>query len=319
MTVSDSVTIVDVAVGVIVQDDGKFLLTCRPRGKPYAGYWEFPGGKIEPGETSLSALNRELQEELGIQLLKAEPWITRNFKYVHAAVRLHFFRVTQWQGNPVARESQQLAWQYPRQITVSPMLPANTPILRALSLPSVYAITQASQIGAKAAVQQIKQALQHGLRLIQIREKAMNGTALQAFSKIVIELAHESGAQVLVNGDSTLCRELGADGIHLTASQLMDLFERPDMNYGWCGASCHNLEELHQAELLGIDFAVLGPVLPTLSHPATKPLGWRKFANLINDCSIPVYALGGLQPDDLSSAREMGAHGVAMIRGIDCL
>ncbi len=319
MTVSDSITIVDVAVAVIVQDDGRFLLASRPKGKPYAGYWEFPGGKIEPGETPLHALNRELQEELGMQLLKAEPWITRHFKYAHAEVRLHFFRVTQWQGNPIAREAQQLVWQHPQNITVSPMLPANSPVLRALSLPPVYAITQASQIGAKVAVQQIRQALERGLRLIQIRERAMNGAALRAFAKIVIELAHKSGAQVLVNGDITLSYELGADGIHLTASQLMSLSERPDIKYGWCGASCHNREELYQAALLGIDFAVLGPVLPTLSHVNVVPLGWRRFTDLISSCPIPVYALGGVQPDDLQNAREMGAHGVAMIRGIEHL
>ncbi|MEK7844557.1 MAG: thiamine phosphate synthase, partial [Pseudomonadota bacterium] len=102
---------------------------------------------------------------------------------------------------------------------------------------------------------------------------------------------------------------------HFTSSQLMALSCRPDLEYGWCGASCHNLEELFMAEQLGLDFVVLGPVQPTLSHPELSPLGWRKLASLIRDYSLPVYALGGLRREDLPIAQEMGAHGIAMMRG----
>ncbi|SER22659.1 8-oxo-dGTP diphosphatase [Nitrosomonas sp. Nm51] len=319
MTTPRPAAVVDVAAAVIVQPDGRFLLTCRPEGKPYAGYWEFPGGKIEPGEAPLHALDRELQEELGIQILNAEPWITRNFTYSHAAVCLRFFRVTQWQGIPQAREHQQLAWQQPCRIAVSPMLPANAPVLRALLLPPVYAITQASEIGVSAALQQIEGALQHRLRMIQIREKAMKGEALRTFTEKVILLAHQAGAYVLRNSDTDMPHVSGLDGVHLTAPQLMALSERPALENGWCGASCHNREELYQAALLQVDFVVLGPVLSTLSHAGTAPMGWRKFAALIRDYPLPVYALGGMEPDDLSTARELGAHGVAMIRAISRL
>lgn len=312
----DSTAIVDVAAAVIMQSDGSFLLTCRPEGKPYAGYWEFPGGKVEVDEAPLHALDRELLEELGIQILQADPWITRIFSYVHATVRLHFFRVVQWHGNPWGRENQQLSWQLPQKTTVTPMLPANAPVLRALLLPPVYAITQASRIGIEASLQQIEKALQHGLHLIQIREKEMDSEALLAFSEKVIALAHDRDTQVLINSDMVLSRQLNADGVHLTASQLMSLSERPDVNEGWCGASCHNSEELYQAEILGLDFVVLGPVLPTQSHPATAALGWQKFADLIRHYPLPVYALGGLGWDDLSISQELGAHGIAMMRGI---
>lgn len=308
--------IVDVAAAVIIQPDGRYLLTCRPEGKPYAGYWEFPGGKIEAGEAPLHALDRELQEELGIQIQQATPWITRVFTYTHATVRLHFFRINQWHGEPWGREHQQLSWQWPQNITVAPMLPANAPVLRALSLPSVYGITQASRIGVEASLRQIEQALHQGLRLIQIREKKMDERALQAFAERVIYLAQRAGAHVLINADVELSKKLGADGVHLTSSQLMNLSQRPDTKHGWCGASCHNIEELYQAAALEIDFVVLGPVLPTLSHMETSPLGWQKFAALIRDFSLPVYALGGLGKEDLATAQELGAQGVAMIRGV---
>ncbi|SET10481.1 8-oxo-dGTP diphosphatase [Nitrosomonas marina] len=315
MMTRESFGIVDVAAAVIMQPDGRFLLTCRPEGKPYAGYWEFPGGKIEPGESPLHALDRELQEELGIQILHAEPWITRNFTYSHATVCLHFFRVIRWQGMPQAREHQQLAWQRPDQVTVSPMLPANAPVLRALILPPVYAITRATELGVPAALQQIELALQHGVRLIQIREKTMEKDVLQAFAEKIISLAHGTGAYVLRNSDTILPDTCGTDGIHLTAPQLMALSSRPTSGDNWCGASCHNSEELYQASLIGVDFVVLGPVLQTSSHADATPMGWRKFADLIRDYPLPVYALGGMEPDDQAIARELGAHGVAMIRG----
>ena len=311
-----SVPIVEVAAAVIIKPDGSFLLTCRPEGKPYSGFWEFPGGKIEPNEAPLHALDRELQEELGIQVKQVYPWLTRIFTYSHATVRLHFFRVTKWHGEPWAREDQKLSWQLPCAVNVTPMLPANAPILRVLSLPPVYAITHASELGVDVALSQIERALQNGLRFIQVREKNMDEDTLCIFSNQVISLAHHFDAEVLVNSNVAFSREVGADGVHLTSSQLMTLSARPDAEYGWCGASCHNAEELFAAEQLGVDFVVLGPVLPTLSHPDSTPMGWRKFAALIQGYSLPVYALGGLRQEDLATAQELGAHGIAVMRAI---
>lgn len=313
---AESAQIVEVAAAVITKPDGSFLLTCRPDGKPFSGYWEFPGGKVEANETPLHALDRELQEELGIQIIHAYPWISRVFSYSHATVRLRFFCVAEWQGEPWARENQQLSWQFPDDVAVTPMLPANAPILRALSLPSVFAITHAFELGIDTSIMQIKRALQSGLRLIQIREKEMNKGMLRMFTSQVITLAHSFDAKVLINSDAEFSRELCADGVHLTSSQLMSLVNRPGPEYGWCSASCHNAEELFMAEQLGLDFVVLGPVLPTLSHPELTSLGWRKFAALIQGYSLPVYALGGLQHEDLMNAQEQGAHGIAMMRGI---
>ena len=315
--IAESTPIVEVVAAVILQSDGRFLLTQRPVGKVYSGYWEFPGGKVEPNESLLHALERELWEELGIHVRQAHPWITRVFSYSHATVRLHFFRVVEWEGQPSPREKQGLSWQWPNLVEVSPMLPANGPILQSLRLPPVYAITRAAETGIEAALQHIKRALQNGLRLLQIREKHMPPDVLHDFAKTVLKLAQPHQAKVLINGDLELARKIGADGVHLTSVQLMAMSSRPDPSYGLCGASCHNAEELFAAEQLGLDFAVLGPVQPTLSHPELSPLGWRRFATLIRGYSLPVYALGGLHREDLSIAQEMGAHGIAMMRGIE--
>jgi 8-oxo-dGTP diphosphatase len=308
--------VVEVVAAVILCPDGRFLLTQRPDGKVYSGYWEFPGGKVEPNESLLHALERELWEELGVHVRQAHPWITRVFTYSHATVRLHFFRVMEWEGDLVPREQQGVNWQWPHRVDVSPILPANGPILQSLLLPPVYAITRAAEIGIEAALMQIEQALQSGARLLQIREKQMAGEMLRSFAEDTLALARNYQAKVLINGDVELACEAGADGVHFTSAQLMALPSLPEAGFSLYGASCHNAEELYAAEQLGIDFVVLGPVQSTLTHPGMAPLGWRRFAALIRDYPLPVYALGGLNAYDLSVAQEMGANGIAMMRGI---
>ncbi len=119
---------VDVAVGVLIDAEGRFLLTSRPEGKVYAGYWEFPGGKLEAGETVVQALRRELQEELGITIGHAEPWKIDLMDYPHARVRLHFCKVWQWTGDCEMREGQTMAWQT-LPVQVAPVLPGTVPVL----------------------------------------------------------------------------------------------------------------------------------------------------------------------------------------------
>ena len=120
--------VTDVAVGVLVLPDGSFLLTSRPEGKVYAGYWEFPGGKLEAGETVEQALRRELQEELGITIGPAELWKVQMVDYPHALVRLHFCKVRQWEGELQMREAQSFAWQQ-LPVQVVPVLPGTVPVL----------------------------------------------------------------------------------------------------------------------------------------------------------------------------------------------
>jgi len=304
---------VDVAVAVLIRSDGEVLLARRPASKVYPGYWEFPGGKVEPGEPIRDALRREIHEELGIEVERAHPWIMRVFVYPHATVRLHFYRVHAWRGEPRALEHQAIAWQRPENPELAPMLPANGPVLRALSLPDEYAITRAGDLGEKVFFQRLEARLRNGLGLVQVREKNLSRDTLKAFAQRVLALARAHGAKVLVNYDVELARRIGADGVHLTAAQLLGTAARPEVP--WCGASCHSPEELRRAETLGADFAVLGPVRATPSHPDAAPLGWERFRQIAAGASIPVYALGGVVPGDLEQARSCGAHGLSMVRG----
>jgi 8-oxo-dGTP diphosphatase len=306
-------TPVEVVAAIIERPDGRFLLAQRPAGKVYAGYWEFPGGKVEPGEALAAAIARELHEELGIEVEIADPWIVRIYAYPHAKVRLNFFRVRAWHGEPHGKEEQQLAWQHASAVDVAPLLPANAPVLRALQLPFEYAITHAGEIGAAEQLCRLDERLAQGLRLIQVREKGMQARALERFAGAVIALARPRGARVLINSDIALAERLGADGVHLAAAQLARLERRPAL--GWCAGSCHNAEELSRAAHLGVDFAVLGPVQATPSHPDSMPLGWDGFAALARGVTLPVFALGGMQPGDLETAWRCGAQGIAMVRG----
>lgn len=304
--------ITHVAAAVLQHPDGRFLLAQRPVGKVYAGYWEFPGGKVEAGETPHQALCRELHEELGITVTTAYPWLMRTFDYPHALVKLHFFRVVAWEGELHGRENQQFGWQVPNKLTVDPILPANTPILRALALPTRYAISHAAELGEAEFLRRLPLALAKGLRLLQVREKQLPPDQLAPFARQVVEIAHRYDAKVLINGDAELAHTVGADGVHLTEIQLQTCTTRPDFAY--CAASCHTAKSLQRAGELGLDFALLSPVLPTQSHPHAPHLGWEEFAQRRAEATLPVFALGGLSCADTVTAWQHGAHGVALLR-----
>ena len=308
---------VEVAAAVLLRDDGhgsEYLLACRPEGKVYAGYWEFPGGKVEPGETYAAALRRELHEELGITVDDAWPWLTRRFIYPHAHVRLKFFRVTAWHGEVAPLEHSGFTWTpLDGAPSVAPVLPANGPILHALALPAHYAITHAAERGIDSELARLGCALTGGLRLIQVRDKTLAASDRLRLAEGVVALARaHRGARVLINDDLDLAQRVGADGVHLSSATLNALSQRPPMDL--VAASCHNDTELDRAAKLGLDFVVFGPVQATRTHPGTAPLGWAEFARRIDDLPIPVYALGGLHPDDLDTARNHGAHGIALMR-----
>ena len=303
---------VEVAVAVLIRMDGRVLLARRPAGKAYAGYWEFPGGKVEPGESARDALERELSEELAVEVARAHPWITHVFTYPHATVRLHFYRVLAWRGEPHAAEHDELSWERPDSVGVAPLLPANGPVLKALLLPPEYAITQAAEIGVELFLGKLRRRLEEGLRLVQVREPGFSKSELASLASRVVRLARPAGARVLVNRDAVLARDVGADGVHLSALQVAAASERPQLPL--VGASAHSAGELRAAERIGADFAVLGPVRRTPSHSDRPPLGWDGWRDAARGSAIPVLALGGVDRSDMDAAWACGAHGVAMMR-----
>lgn len=318
--------ITEAAVGVMQAADGSVLLGQRPAGKPWSGYWEFPGGKIEPGESPAHALVRELQEELGVTPTQYYPWLTRTYDYEAKynvqgklespakTVKLHFFIINKWVGEPVGLEQQDLSWQNPHCVSVGPMLPANAPILTGLCLSSVCAITNLQELGEELFFARLRDAFARGLNMIQVREKQLSPQQRKQFARNVIAEAKPYKAKIFMNSDLALAYELGAAGVHFSSAQLMALQSRPQDLL--CGASCHNPVELMHAASLGLDYVMLSPVKPTKSHVGADTLGWESFARWIKDYSLPVFALGGMQLEDLEIARTHGAHGIALQRSI---
>ncbi|MBN9460210.1 MAG: Nudix family hydrolase [Burkholderiales bacterium] len=306
--------ITEVAVGVLTRADGAVLLAQRPPGKAYAGWWEFPGGKLEAGESVEQALARELHEELGITVREARPWVVREHVYPHAHVRLSFLRVPTWSGEPRAREGQALAWRQASHIDLAPLLPATVPVIGWLRLPQCLAISCAMELGEELFLQRLEARLLRGLRLLQLREPGMSAERFDALFHRVRERCRHHGAQLIVNSVHPASYAQACDGVHMRAAELRLCVSRPRLRI--VGASCHDAEELALAARLGADFALLGPVKPTLTHPLARTLGWPGFARLARGSGVPVYALGGLDERDASQAMRAGAHGLAMMRSI---
>lgn len=303
---------VDVAAGILLRPDGEFLLASRPPGKVYAGYWEFPGGKLESGESAFQALVRELYEELGIKVEEASPWIVQTFCYPHATVRLHFFRVTRWQGELHPHEGQSFAWQRMGALSVSPILPANGPILRGLVQPDCLAFSNVGELGETVFLQRLQLRQQSGPVRLVLREPQLTAEAYQQLA-VRVRSVLQHGC-LLLHRDENLAREIGADGVHFPARCLLELKSRPQ-GLDWVGASVHNTTELRAASQLGLDYAVLGHVAVTPSHPNELPLGWEGFASLLEPgWPLPVYAIGGMHYQHVKQAQLLGAQGVAMLR-----
>jgi 8-oxo-dGTP diphosphatase len=321
---------IHVAVAILQKNtsifsSSQFLLASRPQGKGWAGWWEFPGGKIEANETPENALSRELQEELGITPTQIQPWLTRRFDYpathdsAAKTVLLHFYFVNAWTGEISPKEGQQLSWQYSQNVTVSPVLPANAPIMKALALPPIYAISNAAEMGEKNWLQALEKQLENGLQFIQLREKMLVEPTSMRLAEHVLKVAQKFNAKILINNDVDLALKIGADGVHLNSQQLRELHEKPRELVAknlLVSASCHNAMELEKAQQLDLDFVVLSPVNATKSHENAPILGWENFKNLLENVTLPVYALGGMAWPDLPQAQSCGARGIAMQRAV---
>ena len=304
---------IHVVAGVMVDARGRVLLARRTEGRDLAGLWEFPGGKVDPGETPRQALARELEEELGIHVQSAEPLIAVPQQYRDKRILLDVYRV-RYAGKPSDREQQALAWSPPEKLCTYPMPPADRPVVAALTQPAHYLVTP--DLGERGAfLAALARALEAGVRRIQLRVPSLAGAELEALAIAVKQRCDPAGAQLLVNGDIALAARIGC-GVHLRSAQLAGLSERPLPAQLPVAASCHDAGELARAQEIGADFAVLGPIARTPGHGTRTPMGWRGFAQLREHVSMPLYGLGGLGRADLALARGHGAQGIAAIRGL---
>jgi 8-oxo-dGTP diphosphatase len=300
-------------VAAVVRDTaGRILFAQRAAPRDYAERWEFPGGKIEPGEAVQAALRRELLEELGIEVLASRPLISVPFAdFGRRPLRLDVHEVLRYDGEPHGREGQALQWCNQADLAGLTVPPADLPVVAALLQPPWYAITPDPGEDHQAFLHNCAALLQGGVRRLQFRAREQSASLRAELAASLRALTAAAGAELLVNGDVALADRLGC-GLHLTAAQLAEGLRPAALPLA---ASCHDSSDLRRAERLGCDFVVLGPVAPTATHPAAVPLGWERFAALRECTALPVYALGGLQREDLAHARAHGAQGIAAIRG----
>jgi 8-oxo-dGTP diphosphatase len=225
-------------------------------------------------------------------------------------VQLSVFAVTRFSGEAAGREGQAIKWVNKDELSHFDFPAANRPIISAARLPSYYAILD--DANENDLLDRLSVLLNQNIKLIQARFKHLSQMAAIGFLEQANPLCRQHKATLLLN---STCAATGikTDGIHLTSRHLRALDKRPE-GIEWLAASCHNLEELLHAQSIGVDFAVLAPVLPTPTHPEAKVLGWERFASLVSQLNFPVYALGGMTRADLNQAQHQGGQGIAAIR-----
>ncbi|WP_311953617.1 Nudix family hydrolase [Halomonas garicola] len=306
---------VHVAAAAIISDDKKkVLIARRPSSFDQGGLWEFPGGKLAPYETGLEGLKRELHEELGIEISRAQPLIRVHHEYPDKHILLDVWQVHAFSGEPFGREGQAVRWVPMDELSGYAFPAANLPILRAVMLPAEYLIT-AEEEDDEVFHQRLTRALEEdGVRLVQLRAKILDGEQYLARARRALSLCREYGARLLLNGDPALLEQVDADGAHLTSERLVQLDRRPIPAGKWLGASTHSAEQLDKAAVLGCDLVTLSPLAPTPSHPDAVLMGWHDFQQHVEHAGMPVFALGGMTRQHANRARAVGAQGIASIR-----
>ena len=292
------------------------LIAQRAKGRHQGGLWEFPGGKVEPGEGGRAALRRELREELGIEITMARPLIRVQYRYPDRAVLLDCWHVSHWEGEVHGREGQRIAWARPEALDERRFLPADKAIITAARLPALYLISPEPGPDLDAFLATLDARLGAGVRLFQLRCREFPLPRYRLLVREVRALCERHGARLLLNSALGQALAPEAHGLHLTSTDLRALKRRPLGRDGLVAASCHDAAEIEQAARLGLDFIVLGPVLPTPTHPDAPTLGWTGFTALVRRAPLPAYALGGLGPSNLPLAWRSGAQGIAAIRGL---
>ncbi len=304
-----------VAVGVVRNPQGQILIAKRPAHVHQGDRWEFPGGKFEAGETSHQALQREMHEEIGIDVTRARPLIRIPYRYPDKQVLLDVWLIEAFSGMPHGKENQPIEWVAPLELGKRDFPAANQPIIRAVNLPESYLITGEFD-DEKDFIRKLQQALENGVRLVQLRAKNMAPAAFIDLAKTACKICHAHTARILINAAPELVEEVGADGVHLTSSRLQASSSRPLGADKLVAASVHNQQQLDQAENIAVDFSVISPVMPTPSHPDVAALGWDGFRRLTEQANHPVYALGGMQLQDIPMAWQQGGQGIATIRNL---
>ncbi len=256
---------------------------------------------------------RELQEELAIEVIATEPLIKIRHDYGDKVVLLDVHKVTEFSDRPQGNEGQPIKWVAPSCLHEYEFPAANRPIITAINLPQRLLITGEFTERSDFLIR-IESALQKGIRMVQLRLQTSD--TIQTLLGSVTELCNRYSAKLIINTSPQVFADLSASsnvGLHLNSNQLLSCNTRPVSDSILLGASCHTESEIKHAEKIGVNYICLSPVLATNSHPDQEGVGWDRFRSLVDNATIPVYALGGMAETDLVIALENGAQGIAAI------
>ena len=302
--------VIAVAAGCLVNTAGEVLIAQRPQGKIAAGQWEFPGGKIEPGERADEALVRELEEELDVLVRASRPLIRVRHDYADRTVVLDTWLVTAYDGTPRGRENQAFVWAQPARLVNYPLLAADKPIVAALQLPSDYVFTPPN-LDEPTLMAQLP-ALPSG-SLLRLRRPQLDDSNYAVLAARLAPRCRELGLRLMLDRAPELAVTLGAAGWHGRSPQLAGLQSRPVPESMWFAASVHGEHEMQLARAAGADFMVLGSIRQTSSHAGGAVLDWSRFSELVAQASVPVYGIGGVGPADRDQLIAVYAQGAAGI------
>jgi 8-oxo-dGTP diphosphatase len=308
---------ISVSVGILRHKNGSYLISLRKKALSFPGLWEFPGGKIEHGEQPIQALKRELYEEVGVKIgTNFLPIIHFTHEYSDVIVDLHAYSIDDWEGSPNSCEGQKLRWVTQEELIDTQMPDANRAIKLALTLPNLSLITPDFYGDESSYLKQLKICLNRGVKLVQLRMPGSSTACITSIAKGALAMCKIHQAKLLINNESSLVQRLGADGLHLPSSILRGLSERPVEKVFLLSTSCHNRSEVEHANKLGVDFGYISPVEHPSSHKSQSILGWESASELAKLADFPVFALGGLNKNDIQRSGQLGFQGVSMVTAL---
>ena len=295
---------IEVVAAVIRDGDGNILIAQRPQNKHQGGKWEFPGGKVEAGESRRAALARELNEELGIDIGRSARLISVYHEYEDKSIYLDVYEITQWEGTASGREGQPVQWVRPSALHDFEFPEANRPIIEAAILPKFIKILKPVAT-AESFENQVLSSLASGQSFVlhDFEETELTHEQLSW----LLDTAESRNVEVVFQSPPPLVRH--DYNLHLSPDELLKAQVKPEARR--VSATCHTPGELFKAQRLGLNFIFIGPVLMNSLEREQKALGWPSFQSLVGRVNIPVYAVGGLSDKDLELAREYGAQGIA--------
>lgn len=305
-----------ISLAVMVNSQGQILLSQRKKGLHLEGLWEFPGGKLFPGESFKQALRRETKEELNFKLGECKKLIDFNYSYPDRELHFQVFIVPVENVVIQHAENQTIRWLEKSQLQTLDLPDANEIICNALLMPDLYMIADHEILGDKI-IAVVEKQLQCGVRIVQYR------ITDEYFSEQHIEigrqlktLCNKHSATLVLNSNWQLWQSIQPHGVHIKSCDLSKYKDfQQQIPFQALSAACHNEHDVEWINRLAINSAIVGSVLPTQTHPQGATMGWVGFSRLCQKINKPVYAIGGCKPTDVDTSQVYGGQGIAAIRG----